>query len=1543
MKKVLTLFLSLLLSHFATAQITDCQTIEAALSGSVPALQPDETGWIDLCPGESLSLNGDALFPQNGMYYAQSVASSDFTWSLGDGTILEGQNVSHVFAQPGAYFVTLFVKDAMGCTSGNDLHLRVRVAGTPALSIVQTPEVAIAGSPVSLKGNVAPPATFSFTDSLFFNIPTALPDGNGAWVTMPVMVSGYPAGAVVQPGQIQSVCLNIEHSWLRDLELWLTCPNGQTAILHNHPGQIGGEVFLGEPNETDEGSITIPGDGYNYRWTPSPQFNQTWIEYSNAFNPYALPAGSYKPYQPLNNLAGCPLNGDWTFTSTDLWAIDNGYLFSWTMTFDTDNFAPPSQEGFSAQVTSAAWQPDNSIIFYSPDSIVAIPQPGSQYVFEAMNEFGCAAEVAENVEVVQQACPGEGSSLEVTDTALPPVTTLAMTDVFLGSGIQLLGYEIEGSPDAMGIFEHGESALCMERGIVLTTGRATSNGSTSLGADGVGTDFASTDNSSTANDPDLAALSASGIFNAAVFTMQFIPSGDSVSFRYLFASEEYPEYACSPFNDVFGFVISGPGINGTFENGGVNLALIPGTNLPVSINNVHPQNGGTCPPAFGEFYNAHQESNEQPVYDGILDVFSAGIAVVPCQTYTIKLMIADAGDGVFDSAVFLEAESFSSNYQEVTDNLPDPTEPLREGCPPTLPGLNFSGLHESQFPISVSISGTATEGTDYLLNGVGSEISFDIPALNFELTVLEDALTEPVEFVQLDFTSACGFHFTHIFALTDALDYTLPADTAICAPNEVTLEVTTGGRDSSFVFSQNDTLLINQTDTVFQSGLLVSGVPFGTLFSPAIIESVCVDVTHNWVDDLDLYLLAPNGRYLELSSDNGLNCDDYNNVCFSPSAALPINYNFPGTFCLANEEASFSNGTFLPEGNWDDLTGTAVNGVWQLVVMDDELGFNGSLNHWSITFSEAAFYQPDVIWSTGETSPFISVSPSASTTYFVQPGNGLCNAWSGSVDVSVIGEDAFSAISGTHCFSENYSVTVNGTVYDSANPAGTEVIPLPDGCDSTVTIDLAFLPAFETDLAYALCDAECFNAPDGSTLCDPGDYAFSLQTASGCDSVVNLHLTQTTLTVSNVLTDCDNSSNFFIVSFNIEGGDPASYLVTPANGTLVGNLFTSNPIPTLQSYEFTVSSGLCEPLNISGIVICDCIANAGAMDPSAIVTCGNGSVTANYDATNESFDSDDGRCFVLHTGSIGIGNILAQSGFPTFSFLPGSMNYGTTYYISAIVGNADGSSCVDLNDPCLSISNGTPVTFFEVTQTDGTASFNHPLCPGDDLQLLASGGTIFQWAGPDGFSSTAQNPVIANLGFTNGGTYTLVVQNGECAEPDSNEILVEFACFTLVDTVLNDESDTLCDLQIAGFVNGCDDGNELVEFSFDPVTNCLIYTGLGPVGIDSICLIAVSLTGDTFALHVVIHALEFLDAGDRLAESGIEIFPNPVSGDFFVKYENAALESLALYDVTGRFLKNVPLGSSPARVSTAGLAVGAYLLRVTTERGVFGRKMVVIR
>jgi len=172
--------------------------------------------------------------------------------------------------------------------------------------------------------------------------PLAIPDGEveGLSYETTLTISGFGDGAVLpEEEKFISVCVNMEHSWIRDLQIELIPPGGESAkvILNEFLGQTGSEIFLGIPNEDDEDDPPIPGTGWTYRWTPVAT-NLPMLEHWNAtegeYTSGTMPEGDYQASSGFGPLVDHPLNGTWTLRCTDDWAIDNGYIFWWSMEFD---------------------------------------------------------------------------------------------------------------------------------------------------------------------------------------------------------------------------------------------------------------------------------------------------------------------------------------------------------------------------------------------------------------------------------------------------------------------------------------------------------------------------------------------------------------------------------------------------------------------------------------------------------------------------------------------------------------------------------------------------------------------------------------------------------------------------------------------------------------------------------------------------------------------------------------------------------------------------------------------------------------------------------------------------------------------------------------------------------------------------------------------------------------------------------------------------------------------------------------------------------
>ena len=567
-------------------------------------------------------------------------------------------------------------------------------------------------------------------------------------------------------------------------------------------------------------------------------------------------------------------------------------------------------------------------------------------------------------------------NLEVTNA--PPITPQNLiTNIFLGDGVEVLNVSYQGSNNSVGFFKTGQNAVGMERGIVMTTGRAVTAG-LAFGVAEPGSAQASVDNQSNVSDPDLDAIAAGeDVFNVTKYEITFIPISDTLRFRYAFASEEYPEFVCSEFNDIFGFFISGPGINGPFQNNAINIARIPGTNLPVTINNVNSGQVGNagelvnCTPprgslAYGQYYNDNDDSPNFPIYDGITDVFTAEAIVQPCQIYTIKLVICDVGDAVYDSGVFLEAKSFGTGSLDVQVATASLDGSIAEGCAVGRLAFSLPNPVESPYYIDYSLFGEAVNGIDYAQLPDSLFIPAGESSVFLDIIAFEDGIVEGSETLLIDVQRDACNRDTFQIMLRDnpLLKPDLGPDTLICAGSPVQLN---GAIPIVLppppTFRNTNNTPVAQTNVPVFSNINVNGVIPGTL-SPAALQSICIDsLSHQWIDDLDIFLITPGGQFLELSTDNGGNggnglaLDFIRRACFTPSATTRIN--FPGP--LAPPSALPFTGNWLPEGEWNDIWGGPTNGQWRLQLIDDTNSATGTLHSWSITFNRTYDIQYDWI------------------------------------------------------------------------------------------------------------------------------------------------------------------------------------------------------------------------------------------------------------------------------------------------------------------------------------------------------------------------------------------------------------------------------------------------------------------------------------------------------------------------------------------------------------------------------------------------------
>lgn len=423
--------------------------------------------------------------------------------------------------------------------------------------------------------------------------------------------------------------------------------------------------------------------------------------------------------------------------------------------------------------------------------------------------------------------------------------------ILLGEGVEIFNITYSGDLDQIGSFDANNSNILIENGMIMATGSCTNvigpnnSGSSTTGGGNFGV-----------NDPDLDQLSTFNTNDAAVLEFDFIPTGDSLSFNYSFGSDEYNEYVCGSVNDAFGFFLSGPGINGPYSNNAINLAIIPNTDgTPVTINSVNNGNVGSAGIASNcaqvdpnwtqnTAYYIDNATNSDPnatQLDGFTVVLKAEASVQCGQTYHIKIAIADAGDTAFDSAVFIEGGSFSSNAFDIIATASISGNQIFGGDTTVVETCN-DAIFEVVRPVAnvadtlnVTISGTATNGVDY--ETIDPEVIMEVGQFSYQipLNVIPDAEVEGPETVTIEYlyVNLCGDSVLRSATLViqdfepAVLEYENPV--GICN-GEAILEVEPVGGFGPFTFlwstNPNDTLAVNviQTNTPGSAQVTVADV-----------------------------------------------------------------------------------------------------------------------------------------------------------------------------------------------------------------------------------------------------------------------------------------------------------------------------------------------------------------------------------------------------------------------------------------------------------------------------------------------------------------------------------------------------------------------------------------------------------------------------------------------------------------------------------------------------------------------------------------------
>ncbi len=374
-----------------------------------------------------------------------------------------------------------------------------------------------------------------------------------------------------------------------------------------------------------------------------------------------------------------------------------------------------------------------------------------------------------------------------------------VNNVLLNSCINISNIQYTGAFRAIGSFNGTASNIGMNTGIIMTNGRANN-------APGPNNIANRSTNNALGGDAQLTAIAGTNTFDASILEFDFIPYSDTIRFEYVYASEEYNEYV-GLFNDPVAFFISGPGYGTPY-----NIARVPGTTTPVSINTINNGYSAVCPatgPCVNCAYYFDNCGGATVQYDGFTTPMTAFAVVQPCQQYHIKIAIADALDRIYDSAVLLKAGSFSAGtVASVALGTIGNITSISEGCPGS--GFTFTRLDSSDnsqpVVVNYTLSGTATNGTDYTTITTTITIPAGQNSTTLNINALADGTAEGSETVTVNLSSSGCNCLAPPTATINILNNTvLTASSAggdtICLGDAITLTAIAAGSQGPYTYS----------------------------------------------------------------------------------------------------------------------------------------------------------------------------------------------------------------------------------------------------------------------------------------------------------------------------------------------------------------------------------------------------------------------------------------------------------------------------------------------------------------------------------------------------------------------------------------------------------------------------------------------------------------------------------------------------------------------------------------------------------------------
>lgn len=443
-----------------TECVRPCQRVQVVMDTlnctKVPHLEADGYYYLDVCPYDNMHIAVKGVYPDNDFSYHQDDATSTFHWDFG-WEAFDSVGVSEIdrfFPEGRGYDVAISITDSAGCISYVPQTFRVRTSSNPIREVLDFPQVC-AGTEVDLSVgydhlSVVQADTvgseqitaLSVNDTIF--LPDGMDCGSGCAYVSPVTFTSFSPTATIQsPNDIWFVRVKMEHSFIGDIWISLTCPNGNyVSIVRKYEtgsnagcsssipqsewgwlssGSSGADFGIvgGSNGSTCDPNSNPMGTPWNYVWSNNTnngyQYNSANYVYatSNVNNGrmdstnVAAMTNVFHPEGSFANLIGCPMNGTWSIKVVDGWSVDNGWLTEWEIALDP---ALLPQDWSYQVLVDSAWVsgPGANGPQVIPDTAGNI-----EYTIYVMDELGCVYDTTNHMEVVGHPEPDLGEDYKI--------------------------------------------------------------------------------------------------------------------------------------------------------------------------------------------------------------------------------------------------------------------------------------------------------------------------------------------------------------------------------------------------------------------------------------------------------------------------------------------------------------------------------------------------------------------------------------------------------------------------------------------------------------------------------------------------------------------------------------------------------------------------------------------------------------------------------------------------------------------------------------------------------------------------------------------------------------------------------------------------------------------------------------------------------------------------------------------------------------------------------------------------------------------------